>query len=118
MKINRRSEDQVQGFRAVARLTFVLAKVSKPVFAGRDPTRLRRAVPLRFSGDWARSPNSLRSDMGCSSTPPPCDARLALRLDSDQKLEAKAKAKARARARARTKPQHKQKRTPGAKSMD
>ncbi|WP_310151161.1 hypothetical protein, partial [Luteimonas sp. 3794] len=73
--------DQVQGFRAVARLTFVLAKVSKTVFAGRDPPRLGRGGPLRFSVDGARSPNSLRSDMGCSSAPPRCDARLALRLD-------------------------------------
>ncbi|MFL6587296.1 MAG: hypothetical protein ACJ8GV_10490, partial [Luteimonas sp.] len=44
-------EDQVQGFRAVARLTFVLAKVSKTVFAGRDPPRYSRRGPLRFSDD-------------------------------------------------------------------
>ncbi|WP_394001159.1 hypothetical protein ACF3M1_12640 [Luteimonas sp. WGS1318] len=98
--------DQKQGFRAVARLTFVLAKVSttarrrwrtaKParrasaesasqtVFAGRDPARLRRTGPLRFSVHEARSPNSLRSDMGCSPASRPCDARLALRLDTSQ----------------------------------
>jgi len=58
-----------------------LPKVSKNAIAGRDPSRLRRLGPLRFSADGARSPNSLRSDMGCSSAPPPCDARLALRLD-------------------------------------
>ena len=86
-----KGEDQVQGFRAVARLTFVLAKVSKTVFAGRDPPRYSRGGPLRFSDDGARSPNSLRSDMGCSTTPSPCDARLALRLDSSQKMKTKAK---------------------------
>ncbi|WP_159677887.1 hypothetical protein [Luteimonas sp. 9C] len=53
MKINRTSEDQVQGFRAVARLTFVLAKVSKTVFAGREPPRHSRGGPLRFSDDGA-----------------------------------------------------------------
>ena len=70
-----------------ARLTFVLANVSKTVFAGRDPARLRRAGPLRFSVHEARNPNSLRSDMGCSPASRPCDARLALRLDNSRARE-------------------------------
>jgi len=57
-----------------------LGKGTKTVFAGRDPARLRRTGPLRFSVDGARGPNSLRSNMGRSPAPPPCDARLALRL--------------------------------------
>ena len=106
-----------------ARLTFVLSKVSttartrwrtaKPArrasaegasqtaIAGHEPTRLRRAGPLRSSPDAARSPNSLRSNMGCSSATSGSGARLALRLDSDQKLDAKAKAKAKAKSKAK-----------------
>ncbi|VXB76530.1 hypothetical protein LUTEI9C_60007 [Luteimonas sp. 9C] len=103
--INRRSEDQRQGFRAVARLTFVLAKISKTVFAGRDPPRYGRGGPLRFSDDGARSPNSLRSDMGCSSTPSPCDARLALRLDSGQEqIKSKSRANPKQKQKPRPKP--------------
>ena len=83
-QVSCRSEVQRQGFRAIARLTFVLAKVSKTVFTGRDPPRYGRGGPLRLSVDGARSPNSLRSDMGCSTTPTPCDARLAQRLKLDQ----------------------------------
>ncbi|MDR6991532.1 hypothetical protein J2X52_001637 [Luteimonas sp. 3794] len=97
--------NQEQGFRAVARLTFVVAKVSKTVFAGRDPARLRRTGSLCFSVHEARSPNSLRSDMGCSPASRPCDARLALRLDRSKAratATATAKTTARARARART----------------
>ena len=36
-----------------ARLTFVLSKVSKTAIAGHEPTRLRRAGPLRSSPDAA-----------------------------------------------------------------
>ena len=109
-----RREDQRQSFHALrARLTFVLSKVStttrmrwrtaKPTrrasaegasqtaFAGRDPPRYSRGGPLRFSDDGAHwdlhgsaAQNSLRSDMGCSSAPPSCDARLALRLDTSR----------------------------------
>ncbi len=81
---------KINSFRAEARLTFVATKVSKIAFAGREPARLRRAGPLRFSDDGARCPNSLRSDMGSSPAPPSCDARLALRLedqDPDPKQE-------------------------------
>ncbi|MDR7191594.1 hypothetical protein J2W68_000296 [Luteimonas terrae] len=88
--------NQEQGFRAVARLTFVVAKVSKTVFAGRDPARLRRTGSLCFSVHEARSPNSLRSDIGCSPASRPCDARLALRLD-----ESRARATATATATAK-----------------
>ena len=68
---------QEQSFRAVARVTFVLAKVTKTAIAGREPIRLRRIGPLCFSAGGARGPNSLRSDTGRSTTPPPSDARLA-----------------------------------------
>ncbi|TDK33640.1 hypothetical protein [Luteimonas terrae] len=87
-------QDQTQSFHALrARLPFVLSKGSKTAFAGRDPMRYSRIGPLRFSANGARSPNSLRSDMGCSSAPPSCDARLALRLaDQGQRLKAEAQA--------------------------
>ncbi|MCD9127276.1 hypothetical protein, partial [Luteimonas fraxinea] len=48
----------------------------------------------------ARSPNSLRSDMGCSSATPGSGARLALRLSiENQELKATATATAEAQAR-------------------
>ena len=58
-------------------MTFVLAKVTKTVFAGRDPLRLRRIGSLRFSADGVRSPNSLRSKHGLLSGPAAlrCSAR-------------------------------------------
>ncbi|WP_272763522.1 hypothetical protein [Luteimonas sp. BLCC-B24] len=42
-----------RAFALFARLTFVLSKVSKTAFAGREPTRLRRAGPLCSSPDAA-----------------------------------------------------------------
>src|SRR5690606_5669587 len=80
-----RNKNRINSFRAEARVTFVLAKVTKTAVARRDPDRLRRSGPLRFSDGGARGPNSLRSDKGRSSAPPSCDARLALWLeDQDQ----------------------------------
>ncbi|MCD9126554.1 hypothetical protein [Luteimonas fraxinea] len=108
---------QVQSFRAVARLTFVLAKVSKTIFAGRDPPRYSRGDPLRFSDDGARSPHSLRSDMGSSPTPPSCDARLALLLDSRARATATATATATAARAGRNEPQPQQSKR-AAMSMD
>ncbi|WP_394004680.1 hypothetical protein ACF3M1_05955 [Luteimonas sp. WGS1318] len=97
----RRAKIKYRASALFARLTFVLSKVSKTAIAGRDPPRYSRGGPLRFSGDGAHSPNSLRSDMGCSSTPSPCDARLALRLDSNQRQKAGAEASDRDRDRAK-----------------
>src|SRR5690606_16915518 len=62
-----RDKNRINSFRAEARVTFVLAKVTKTVVARRDPDRLRRSGPLRFSDVGARGPNSLRSDKGRSS---------------------------------------------------
>ena len=128
-QVNRFANDRASAL--FAWLTFVLAKVStttrmrwrtaKParranaegasqtVFAGRDPARLRRPGPLRFSVHEGtlgpsrfRSPNSLRSDMGCYQASRPCDARLALRLDkSKAKQTAAATAKTTAKTTAR-----------------
>ena len=82
-----------------ARLTFVLSKVSKTAIAGHEPTRLRRAGPLRSSPDAARSPNSLRSDMGCSSAASGCGARLALRLDTSKAGKPKRKPTAKSKGK-------------------
>ena len=61
-----------------------------PVLLGRRGT----LGPSRF-----RSPHSLRSDMGCSSTPSSCDARLALRLERSRS-RARSRSTARSQARA------------------
>src|SRR5690606_18233345 len=92
-KSEAKNQERINSFRAEARVTFVLAKVTKTAVARRDPDRLRRSGPLRFSDGGARGPNSLRSDKGRSSAPPSCDARLALWLQG-QRRRATATAKA------------------------
>src|SRR5690606_36321804 len=72
-KTEEQEKNNGNSFRAEARVTFVLAKVTKTAVARRDPDRLRRSGPLRFSDDGARGPNSLRSDKGRSPAPPSCD---------------------------------------------
>ncbi|WP_310236520.1 hypothetical protein, partial [Luteimonas terrae] len=78
-----KKREQVQGFRPLrVRVPFGWTqKEPKGPFAGREPAGLRPSGSLRSSPDTARSPNSLRSDMGCSSAAPGSGARLALRLD-------------------------------------
>ena len=79
-----KDKNKGNSFRAEARVTFVLAKVTKTAVARRDPDRLRRSGLLRFSDDGARGPNSLRSNKGRSSAPSSCDARLALWLEKQR----------------------------------
>jgi hypothetical protein len=73
-----------KSFRAGARVTFVLPKVTKSARAGRDPGPKSGPGPLRFSEVEARRPNSLRSNKGASSASPSCDARFALRREGSK----------------------------------
>ena len=67
--------------RRSARVTFVLAKVTKTAPARHEPVRWSRTGPPRSSRRTARRPNSLRSNRGASSAARHCGARLALRRD-------------------------------------
>lgn len=66
--------------RCAAEFLLTGQKEPKALSAGREPSRLRRAGPLRSLPLAARRPNSLRSDMGASTAATGCGARLALRL--------------------------------------
>ena len=84
-------EELRQGFRAVARLTFVLSKVSKTVFAGRDPPHEAAAVPCasRTTGHAAQT----RCAQTWAALRPRRPAMLGSLYGSGE-IKAKAKAKA------------------------
>ncbi|QNH14453.1 hypothetical protein HEP75_03924 [Xanthomonas sp. SI] len=77
----RRQEQDQELSRRSARVTFVLAKVTKTAPARHEPVRYSRTGALRSSRRAARRPNSLRSNKGASSAARHCGARLALRRE-------------------------------------